>query len=259
MSVTLESLNAQIVSLRAEVAALSIAPKAGRKAAKAAKDPMAPKKEATWWIKATQHIRGILKPTIDSHNSALAEGEKKLPGTTPVQVSRILKNGGLLSDSLMPEDAQILAAFATFLKDPLPPKTEEWKASAGAKAASVSSASSAGKKPKAPKAELTEEEAAAARATKAAKAKATREANKAKKAAAEAEEPVAAVAAEAAAEGTVEAYEWKADIGKGMKTYERIDYQGNAYVYTEDGEAYIGVWEEATKKINKKIPDFQAE
>ena len=189
MSVTLESLSAQISALRDEIVAMRAAePKVKSKAPKAEKkpkDPDAPKKETTWWIKATQHVREFLKPKIEEYNGELPEGAKKLPGTVPVQVSRILKEAGLLADGLMPSEAEMTKAFADFLENPPEVKTDEWKAAAAAKkAGSVSSdASSGSKKPKKPKAELSEEEATAARLAKAAKAKATREANKAKKAA----------------------------------------------------------------------------
>jgi hypothetical protein len=262
MSITLDSLNTQILALRSEVtalsAALSAAPKASKPRAKKAaaeKDPDAPKKEATWWIKATQEVRAALKSTMDAHNANLAEGAKKLPGTAPVQVSRILKEAGLLSADRMPEEAEIMTAFQTFLTAPLAVKTAEWKAAASP-AGSTASATSAGSKPKAAKEPLSEEEAAAAKAAKAAKAKATRERNAAAKAAAAAAPPPVA-APESSEDSVVEAYEWKHDIGKGLKTYERIDFEGKAYIYTADGDAYIGVWD--GKAIDKKIPDFQAE
>jgi len=254
MSVTLESLNAQILALRAEVSALSAMPKASKPRAKKAtaeKDPNAPKKKATWWIEATKTVREALKPAMEAHNANLAEGAKKLPGTAPVQVSRILKEAGLLSADRIPEMTEITKAFQDFLQAPLPVKTAEWKASA---ANSTASESSGGKKPKAANSDLTPEEVAAAKAVRAAKGKATREAKKAKKAA-EVEVPVVVPAP--ADDNVVEAYEWQHDIGKGLKMYERIDYKGKAYIYTEGGEAYIGVWD--GKVIDKKIRDFQEE
>jgi len=147
-------------------------------AAKPAKAAKAPKtsepKEATWWVKATQHVRTALKPTIDSHNSALPEGGKKVTGTAALTVASALKKAGLLAEGMMPTDAQIQKSFADYMANPPEPKP---------KADSVASASSGGSKPKKAKAELTEEEATAARAAKSAKAKATREKNKAMKAA----------------------------------------------------------------------------
>jgi len=129
-------------------------------------------KEATWWVKATGHVRGVLKPATDAHNAALAEGSKKVTGTAALSVASALKKAGLLAEGMMPSDAQILAAFKSHLEQPPTPKD-----------GSTTSTASGGAKPKAAKPELTEEQAVAVKAAKAAKAKATREANKAKKAA----------------------------------------------------------------------------
>ena len=136
------------------------------------KAPTAEPKEPSWWVKATAHVRAVLKPATDAHNAALTEGAKKITGTAVMSVASALKKASLLADGLMPSDAQILEAFRNYVANPPEPK-----------AGSTSSTASGGSKPKAAKVPLTEEEATAVRAAKAAKAKATREANKAKKAA----------------------------------------------------------------------------
>jgi len=258
MSVTLESLSAQITSLEAKIATMSVAKMPKEPKAKKPKDPDAPKKEATWWIKRTQHVREILKPLIEKHN---ASAEKKLAGTVPVRVASMLKEAGLLTEEKEPSDESIAEYFETFLADPPEPKMPALREAAAAKkTGSVASESSSGEKVKKPRAEMTEEQKKAKRE----KAAATRAANKAAKseeAPKEAEKPKEDAKPKEAAksEETVTAYEWEGDIGKGMKTYERVDYDGHAYIYTLADSAYLGVWEPETKKLNKKIPDFQEE
>ena len=231
-------------------------PAKGLKASKAPKDPNAPKKEANWFVQSLGNIRITLAPLIDAHNSALPEGGKKITGVCATQVGRILKEGGLMTKLLQPTEAQITEAFQTFLHTPLPVKTEEWKAaSLSKKDSSASSVSSTEKPSKAskPKAEpLSNEEANAKKAAKAAKSAATRASNKAKKAV-EASKPEEVPEAE-----VIETEEVIMDIGKGgSKTYERIVYQGVTYIYTADGENFLGEWNEATKKLNPNGKDIK--
>jgi len=221
-------------------------PAPAAKKSKTAKEPKpadAPKKEANWFVQALTSVRAALKPLIEAHNAALPEGSKKLAGTVAPQVGRVLKEAGQLSAEIKPTEAQIKAAFHSFLASPPTPKTSSVASEGGGKAAAK------------PKAELTEEEAAAKRAQKAAKAKATREANKAKKATPVAEpftdisEPEEATA--------IETYEWCGDIGKGSKPYERIDYNGTSYLYTADGETFVGEWNEMTKVLKRDGYDIK--
>ena len=217
------------------------APKAKAKKAKpvaeaVTAEPKA-KKEVNWFVQALTPVRAALKPLIEAHNASLPEGGKKLAGTVAPQVGRVLKEAGQLSAEVSPTDAQIKAAFASFLAFPAEPKT----------ASVASKSSSAGSKAGKPKAELTEEEAAAKRAQKVAKAKATRDANKAKKAE-QVVEPFTDMAESEVTE--IEAYEWTGDVGKGMKAYERIDYNNTSYLYTADGDGFIGTWDAATKTLN---------
>jgi len=260
MSITLESLNEKIVSMQLRLDALENMPKAAKtpKATKAPKDPDAPKKEANWFVKSLGSVRETLKPLIEAHNSALAEGSKKITGVCATQVGRILKEDGLMAKEIQPTVAQIQAAFATFLTAPLPTKTEEWKAGSKKPSPASSVASAGTAKPAAkPKAELSEEEAAAKRSAKAAKAAATRAANKAKKAA-EAEAEAEAVPEPEAEAEVIETEEVTMDIGKGSKKYERIVHQGITYIYTADGDTFLGEWNEATKKLNPAGKDIKA-
>ena len=225
------------------------------KAQKAPKDPNAPKKEANWFVKSLTPIRDTLKPLIDAHNTALTEGSKKITGVCATQIGRILKESGLMTKDIQPTEAQIRTAFATFLEAPVPTKTDELKAASSKRASPASSVASAEKSPKTstkPKAELSEDEAAAKRAAKATKAAATRAANKAKKAEKPAEE-----AEEAEDSVVIETQEVTMDIGKGMKKYERIDYEGVTYIYTADGDNFLGEWNEATKKLNSAGKDIK--
>jgi len=144
------------------------------KKAKKEVDPDAepkPKREANYFIKATAVVREILKPAIDAHNAALGSDEKKLPGTAPVRVSSMLKDAGLLSETLMPTAAQVHEAFQRFLSNP--PEVKPKKAS------SVASEGSEPKAAKKPKVELSDEEKAAERKVRTAKAAATKAAKKA--------------------------------------------------------------------------------
>lgn len=285
---TLESISTQLAAMNLKLETL-LQEKASKPKAssKKPKDPDAPKKEANYFIKATTRVRAVLKPHIEEYNSSLGEGEKKLAGTAPITVSSMLKDAGLLSDTIEPSEEEIVEYFEKLKADPSiigkknAPLREAAKARKAASIASgASEASADSKKSKASKVELSDEEKAAERKARAAKAAATRAANKAKKEAeaaaaaaaaedsesdseSEAEAPAAAAPAPPAeeaeeAEATVTAYEWEGDIGKGTKKYERIDWDGKAWIYTLDSE-YLGVWDEKTKKLNKKIKDFQLE
>ena len=257
---TLENMAQKMIAIESRLEALeSQKPNKSSKmpkAEKAPKDPNAPKKEANWFVKSLTPVRETLKPLIDAHNTALTEGSKKITGVCATQVGRILKEGGLMTKDIQPTEAQIQTAFATFLQTPLPTKTDELKAAASSKRASPASSVASAEKPNKastkPKAELSEDEAAAKRAAKATKAAATRAANKAKKAEKPTEE------AEEAEDGVViETQEVTMDIGKGMKKYERIDYDGVTYIYTADGDNFLGEWNEATKKLNSAGKDIK--
>ena len=169
---TLETLSAQLAELNLKMESLlhEKPTKASSKASKP-KDPNAPKREANYFIKATAVVREILKPAIDAHNAALGSDEKKLPGTAPVRVSSMLKDAGLLSETLMPTAAQVHEAFQRFLSNP--PEVKPKKAS------SVASEGSEPKAAKKPKVELSDEEKAAERKVRTAKAAATKAAKKA--------------------------------------------------------------------------------
>jgi hypothetical protein len=238
----LATLENRIAALEARLAALE-SPKPVKKA-KAAEDAEAkPKKEANWFVKALTAVRATLKPLIEAHNAALPEGGKKLAGTVAPQVGRMLKEAGQLSAEVEPTEAQVATAFKSFLISPPVPKTPD-----SGSAASGGGGAAA----KAPKAELSEEEAAAKRAQKAAKAAATRAANKAKKVEGFADMPKAEPESD-----TVEEYAWTGDIGKGSKAYARIDYNGTSYIYTADGDTFIGELNPKTNAFTKGGHDIK--
>ena len=131
---------------------------------------------------------------------------------------------------------------------------------------------------------LSEEEKAA---KKKAAAKAAYEKSKIKKAAekaaataapavsaAPADAPAAAGAAAGAAPAIVAApasavtaveevscdpYIWEHNFGKGNLAYERIDFDGVAYIYEADTKTYLGVFQETTNSLDLSIPDPTAE
>ena len=132
------------------------------------------------------------------------------------------------------------------------------------------------------KPELSEEEKAA---KKKAVAKAAYEKAKAKKAAEKAAGIVAPAAAPTVAAPTVAApavaapatvaapasaviaveevscdpYIWEHNFGKGNLAYERIDFDGVAYIYEADTKTYLGVFQETTNSLDLSIPDPTAE
>jgi colicin import membrane protein len=260
MSMTIASLNMKILALEARVEALEAKPAKAPKAEKKPKNPDAPKREANWFIKAMGPIREALKPLFEAHNAALPEGVKKLNGADAPRVGRILNEAGQMSKELQPSADEIKEAFELMLTGaagvPKGPAQREAKARRDSAKSSVASDGSGAKAGK-PKAELSEEEAAAKRAAKAAKAAATRAANKAKKAEAEAEKP--AVEAEVVNDTAevIHTEEVEMDIGKGLKTYERIVYGGVTYIYTADGDNFLGTWDEAKKVLNKNGKDIK--
>ena len=231
------AVKAKLTALEAKMEAFTATTAKPAKGTKKPKDPDAPKKEPNWWLKATEHVRSILKPRITEMNSSLAEGEKKIPGTAPVAVTKLLKDqGAISSEGWDVAEEAVMAAFTTFRENL-------------SEAGSTTSKASKTSKPKL--AELSEEEQKARRSEIAKKAAATRAANKAKK------EEAAATPAPADDSQELSAVPWKANIGKGLKDYERIEYNGLTYVYTTDS-VYLGVWNEKTKKLDATVPDIGA-
>jgi len=159
------AVKAKLMALEAKLESLAVP---ASKSTKKAKNPDAPKQEPNWWLKATQHVRGILKPHIAEMNASLAEGDKKIPGTAPVAVTKLLKDQGIISsENWEVAEEDVMTAFATFRKN---------LSEAGSVASKASKASS---KPKF--ADLSDEEKSSIRSVAAKKAAATRAANKAKK------------------------------------------------------------------------------
>ena len=242
---SLATLESRINALEARLAALEspkVKPVKKAKAESEAEEPK-PKKEANWFVKALTAVRATLKPLIEAHNAALPEGGKKLAGTVAPQVGRMLKEAGQLSAEVEPTEAQVAEAFKSFLISPPVPKTPDSGSAASGGGGAVA---------KAPKAELSDEEAAAKRSQKAAKAAATRAANKAKKVEGFADMPKAEPESD-----TVDEYAWTGDIGKGSKAYARIDYNGTSYIYTADGDTFIGELNPKTNAFTKGGHDIK--
>jgi len=185
-------------------------------------DPDAPKRETTWWIKATVQLREMLKPYIREHNASLGEDGKKMPGTVPTTVASMLKAKGLLDKDTMPTLEQVVEAF------------EAYKDTMSADGGSVASKPSKASKTKF--ADLSDEEKTEKRKASAAKAAATRKAKK-----------------EAAAAAEAEVAEPKEDVPwmHGGVAYLRIDNN----LWEAETDKWVGTWDEATKKINKKIKE----
>ena len=295
LTAEVKSLKAEMISLREAVLAKPI--KASPKASKKPKDPDAPKKEPSWWIKATQHVREALKEAIEADNEALvASGEKKLAGTVPVQVASMLKASGKLSADAMPEDEEIMEAYELFKVDPPESKGPAQRANKIARDEASVASSSGSSKTSTKFADLTEEEKTAARTARAIKAAATRKANKAaaeilaseasEEEVEEVEEPAKTVKAEKPAAAKVEkkqpvvakavakkeaekaiiaevyaedeeALPWKGDIGFGTKTYARWRVNGKNYMYESESNMYLGVWDGAV--LDASVPDIASD
>ena len=225
--------------------------KAASKPAKAKKekDPNAPKKEATWWVKRTCEVREAIKDEITAENAdRKSRGENALPAVVAVRVASMLRDAGKLTQDVMPSVDDIRATWASFLESPPEAKPKPVK-----KAKAEPSESKPVKEPKAKKV-LTDDEKAAK--------KATREANKAAKSAEKAAAVAVAAAPEVAdadadndAAAEVAPYEWTFNFGKGDIVYERLDYEGKAYIYDNDSKAYLGLFMEKLKKLNKSVAD----
>ena len=216
--------------------------------AKKVRDPDAPKKKATWWVKRTMEVREHIKDAISHENLARkARGEKGLT-VVHVRVTTMLRDAGKLTKELMPSAEECRAAWLSFLESPPPLKQKPAKEQ---------------KEPKEPKEKktLTDEEKAAKKEARAAK-KAAKSSEKAvfppKPRGADPGEH--ADAAEAFAESDAESeevapYEWTFNFGKGDTVYERLDHEGKAYIYDNNTKAYLGLFMEKLKKLNKAVPD----
>ena len=219
--------------------------------AKKEKDPDAPKKEATWWVKRTCEVREAIKEEITAENaSRKARGEKALPAVVAVRVASMLRDAGKLTQDVMPSVDDIRATWTAFLESPPETKPKPVK-----KADASPAEPKPVKEPKAKK-ELTADEKAAKKAARDAKKaakNAEKAAEKAVAAPAPAPEPVADDDSDDSAEVTP--YEWSFDFGKGAKVYERLDHDGKAYIYDNDTKAYLGLFMEKLKKLNKAVPD----
>jgi hypothetical protein len=117
-----------VISLLQGLKAKTPEPKAKKAKKEASPDTEPkPKRESNYFIKATSLVRDILKPTIEAYNANLGPDQKKLLGTAPVRVSSMLKDAGLLSESLMPTPEQVQSTFQAFLANP--PEIKPKKAS----------------------------------------------------------------------------------------------------------------------------------
>lgn len=164
----MHSISGRLLGHGAAIGAAAAAPKGKTKAAKTA-DPDAPKREGSWWIKATQHVREHLSELIAADKAAGVA----VKGTAPITVSSMLKDAGELSQEMLPTKEQVVAMYEKYKEDPPAPKSSASTASGGSAAGSAKSKHS----------ELSEEEKKAKRSEAAKKAAATRAANKAAKAA----------------------------------------------------------------------------
>lgn len=208
---------------------------------KKVRDPNAPKKEATWWVKRTCEVRYVLKDVIAAENTERkSRGENALPAIVAVRVASMLRDAGKLTKDDMPSDDDILATWTSFLASPPETKPKPVK-----KSDSSETSATLTKEPKVKKV-LTDDEKAAKKEAAAAKKAAKKDVVEV---APPAPEPVAD------AETEVAPYEWKFNFGKGEMTYERLDYEGKAYIYDNNTKVYLGLFMDKLKKLNKSVAD----
>jgi len=266
--ITVESVMAQITSLsfKEQCQVMEQTARALKKAdggskkqkrEKKERDPDAPKREPSDWIKHTTHVRQFL---ADEHK-----------GVVCTQVASMLKADG----KMFPDEADVMDAYARWKENP-PVKADkaDAKADKAEKKSKTPSASgsvadeasesesgekgSSAKKERKPRAKMTDEQKAAA--------KEKREAKKAAKAAeaeSDAESVVAPVAAsasmpapveEAAVEGETKEY----TIGKKTKKYDCFpdtENKGCEYLYDNDTGAFVGRYNTVTKKLDTTVDD----
>jgi membrane protein involved in colicin uptake len=218
-----------------------------QKRAKKERDPDAPKREPSDWIKHTTHVRQFLP--------------KEHQGVACTQVASMLKTEG----KMFPDEDDVMDAYARWKENPPVKADKADKAVAKAskkssKASSVADEASdaeASKKERKPRTEKTDEQKAAL--------KAKREAKKAAAAAAAAEAesdaesvvpPVAAVE-EDAVEGETKEYK----IGKKTKMYDCFpdkENKGCEYLYANDTGAFVGRYNTVTKTLDSTVSDPSA-
>ena len=232
-------------------------------------------------------LHRIIAPTLKELSESATGDDKALYRQVPTktQIAAMLwaPIAVLKGDERMRaiEAVNLAAVSAAFKAWKLNPPEKAYKSKKDSD--SVTSSGSSASKPKSSKPKkmdsMTEDEKKAHFQARAAKAAASRAANKAKQVA-EAAQAVTeaslddefedlAVALETTSESKpteveeesesapeeVDPYPWEHNFGKGMKTYERADVDGMAYIYDADTKEYLGAWIESTNKLNKKIPD----
>ena len=229
-------------------------PKKATKAPKAPKEPKpenAPKKEVNWFVRSLAHVREVIKPLIENYNASLSEGSKKLAGTAAPLVGRILKEANQLSSEVQPTDAQINDAFKSLLSNPPTPKTKK-----GLTESASEPKPKAEKKPKVKKNSKVVEPFTPMPFYNHAFSRGQHSMPSSE------DNTTIPFYNHAFFRGqhsmpssedntTIETYEWNGDIGNGPNAYERIDYNDISYIYTPNGETFIGEWEEATKTLKK--------
>jgi len=238
-----------------------------QKRAKKERDPDAPKREPSDWIKHTTHVRQFL--------------EKEHQGVACTQVASMLKAEG----KMFPDEADVMDAYARWKENPpvkadakadkADAKADKAEAKAAKKASKASSASGsvadeasdseAVKKERKPRAKMTDEQKAASKAKREAKKAAEAEAE------AEAESDAESVTAPVAAapkpmilppvpveEGAVEGETKEYKIGKKTKMYDCFpdtENKGCEYLYANDTGAFVGRYNTVTKTLDTTVDD----
>jgi hypothetical protein len=224
------------------------------KKAKKTRDPNAPKKEVksdSYMFLVNSKVWPILKSLSENESD---DEEKKLlrDVSARTQVAKAIWENikSLDSDERIEkieavDEDQVSEAFSEWKTLPRP-STEEKKAAREAKKAAKT------EKPVKAAKKVAESKPASV-ASKGSKATSKATEKSAEKKAAKVEKVVKAVEEEV--EEEVKAYKWTHNFGKGAVDYERIDIDGNGFLYDLKTKAYLGAYDKKGNKINKAIPD----
>ena len=215
-----------------------------QKREKKERDPDAPKREPSDWIKHTTHVRQFL--------------EKAHQGVACTQIASMLKDEG----KMFPDEADVMDAYARWKENP-PVKAAKTPSASGSVADEASEAESP-KKERKPRAKMTDEQKAANKikreAKKAAKAEAEAESDAESVAAPVAAAPVAAAPPTAAPveEGAVEGETKEYTIGKKTKKYDCFpdtENKGCEYLYDNATGAFVGRYNTVKKTLDTTVDD----
>ena len=251
-----QGLTVSMVSAAAAAAPSAATTKA--KKPKKEKDPNAPKREPSAWIKFTSRVRLVLVSLMEGQLNAKGAPRKPLPKEVTQTASSLKEQGKM--DSC--KDAEIVEAFRNWESNP--PSISKWEAThpkeegedseeaEESEAPEAPAVVEAAKKPRKPWSEETKKAAAAKRAAK--KAGAATAAVPAPVAVAPPAAPAAAAVAGEEDEEEDEEEEDNPNLAFAPFVFKKVDYMKNLRgdVITLD-QQWVGRYDEAKKTLDRKF------